>query len=54
MDTVAIDLAPVALADLLRVARGAPVALTDAALERIAAGGGSSTACWPVVAPSTA
>jgi histidine ammonia-lyase len=38
MDTVVIDLAPVPLADLLRVARGAPVALTDAAMERIAAG----------------
>jgi histidine ammonia-lyase len=38
MDTVVIDLAPVALADLLRIARGAPVALTDAAMERIAAG----------------
>src|ERR687890_2847619 len=38
MDTVAIDTAPVPLAALLSVARGAPVALTDGARERIAAG----------------
>ena len=38
MDTVTIDMAPVPLADLLRVARGAPVELTDGALERIASG----------------
>src|SRR3954470_8131902 len=38
MDAVVIDLAPVPLEGLLRVARGAPVALTDAAMERIAAG----------------
>ena len=38
MDTVAIDVAPVPLADLLSVARGAPVELTDGARERIAAG----------------
>jgi histidine ammonia-lyase len=36
MDTVVIDVAPVRADDLLRVARGAPVALTDAARERIA------------------
>ena len=34
MDTVVIDVAPVPLADLLKVARGAPVELTDGALER--------------------
>src|SRR4051812_945331 len=38
MDAVAIDLAPVSLADLLEIARGAPVELTDGARERIAAG----------------
>ena len=38
MDPVLIDVAPVSLADLLDVARGAPVELTDAALERIASG----------------
>src|SRR3954469_560309 len=38
MDPVVIDVAPVPLADLLDVARGAPVELTDGALERIAAG----------------
>src|SRR3954453_3166476 len=38
MDPVVIDVAPVPLADLLDVAGGAPVELTDAALERIAAG----------------
>src|SRR3954469_2213790 len=38
MDAVAIDLAPVSLADLLEIARGAPVELTGAARERIAAG----------------
>ena len=38
MDTVAIDVAPVHLADLLRIARGATVELTDAARERIASG----------------
>src|SRR3954471_5909233 len=39
MDAVAIDLAPVSLAELLEIARGAPVALSDGARERIAAGG---------------
>src|SRR4051794_752498 len=38
MDPVVIDVARVPLADLLDVARGAPVELTDGALERIAAG----------------
>jgi histidine ammonia-lyase len=38
MDPVVIDVAPVSLADLLDVARGAPVELTAAALERIASG----------------
>jgi histidine ammonia-lyase len=38
MDAVAIDLAPVSLADLLEIARGARVELTDGARERIAAG----------------
>ena len=38
MDTVVVDLAPVSLADLLSVARGAPVELTDGARERIASG----------------
>src|SRR4051794_12492845 len=38
MDAVAIDLAPVSLAELLEIARGAPVALSDGARERIAAG----------------
>jgi histidine ammonia-lyase len=38
MDAVAIDLAPVSLADLLGIARGARVELTDGARERIAAG----------------
>src|SRR5688572_1677103 len=36
MDTVVIDVAPVPLADLLSVARGATVELTDGARERIA------------------
>jgi histidine ammonia-lyase len=38
MDAVAIDVAPVQLADLLWIARGAAVELTDGARERIAAG----------------
>jgi histidine ammonia-lyase len=38
MDTVTIDVAPVALPDLLQIARGAAVGLTDAARERIASG----------------
>jgi histidine ammonia-lyase len=38
MDTVVIDVAPVPVAALLNVARGAPVALTDAARERIVSG----------------
>jgi histidine ammonia-lyase len=38
MDPVAIDVPAVPLADLLAIARGAPVALTDAARNRIAAG----------------
>ncbi len=38
MDTVVIDVEPVPLADLLRVARGAAVSMTDGARERIAAG----------------
>src|SRR3954454_13619758 len=38
MEPVLIDVAPVSLADLLDVARGAPVQLTEGALERIAAG----------------
>ena len=38
MDPVAIDVPAVPLADLLAIARGAPVALTDAARDRIAAG----------------
>src|SRR4051812_11013883 len=38
MDAVAIDLAPVSLADLLEIARGAPVELTEGARERIASG----------------
>ena len=38
MDAVAIDVAPVQLADLLRIARGAAVELTDGARERVAAG----------------
>ena len=38
MDPVLIDVTPVSLAELLDVARGAPVGLTDAALERIASG----------------
>jgi histidine ammonia-lyase len=38
MDTVAVDVTPVPLADLLSVARGAPVELTDGAHERIASG----------------
>jgi histidine ammonia-lyase len=36
MDTVVVDLAPVPLADLLSIARGATVELTDGARERIA------------------
>jgi histidine ammonia-lyase len=38
MDPVVIDVAPVQLRDLLAVTRGAPVRLSDAALERIASG----------------
>jgi histidine ammonia-lyase len=38
MDRVVIDVAPVPLADLLAVARGAAVELTGAAMERIASG----------------
>src|SRR5688572_10967823 len=38
MDTVAIDVTPVPLTDLLSIARGALVELTDAARERIASG----------------
>ena len=38
MDTVAVDVTPVPLSDLLSVARGAPVELTDGARERIASG----------------
>jgi len=38
MDTVTIDVAPVPLADLLEIARGMRVELTDGARERIAAG----------------
>src|SRR3954462_15914661 len=38
MHPVTIDVAPVPLADLLAVARGAPVELSDAARERIASG----------------
>jgi histidine ammonia-lyase len=38
MDPVAIDVPAVPLADLLAIARGAPVTLTDAARDRIAAG----------------
>src|SRR4051812_49610435 len=38
MDPVVIDVARVPLSALLEVARGAPVQLTEAALERIAAG----------------
>ena len=38
MDTVAIDVAPVPLADLLKVARGARVVVTDAARDRIVSG----------------
>jgi histidine ammonia-lyase len=38
MDAVPIDVSPVPLADLLKVARGAPVRLSDGARERIAAG----------------
>src|SRR3954466_3940374 len=38
MEAVAIDLTPVSLADLLEIARGAPVELTDGARERIASG----------------
>jgi histidine ammonia-lyase len=38
MDQVVIDVAPVRLSDLLDIARGAPVEITDAAMERIASG----------------
>jgi histidine ammonia-lyase len=38
MDTVVVDVAPVSLSDLLSVARGARVELSDGARERIAAG----------------
>src|SRR4051812_14182142 len=38
MDTVVIDVDPATLPDLLAVARGAPVELTDAASQRMAAG----------------
>jgi histidine ammonia-lyase len=38
MDAVTIDVAPVPLADLLEIARGAPVGLSEGAQERIAAG----------------
>jgi histidine ammonia-lyase len=38
MDTVVIDVQPVQLADLLRVAQGAAVELTDGARARIEAG----------------
>src|SRR3954470_404461 len=38
MDTVAIDVAPVPLTDLLKVARGARVVVTDAARDRIVSG----------------
>lgn len=38
MDRVVIDVAPVRLPDLLAIARGAPVQLADAAMERIASG----------------
>ncbi len=57
MDTVVFDVAPVPLADLLSVARGATVELTDGARERIAsarrvvdgvlASGGRSTGSPP-------
>src|SRR4051794_16205677 len=38
MDAVSIDVTPVPLADLVRIARGAPVRLSESARERIAAG----------------